>query len=237
MVSGSRRHADSNAERQLAAFLDRNFYRELEKTNVGMVCQRQHDSIIQRQGIDVIIEHNGQTLFIDEKASLYYSNAMINTFAFEVDSIQTNDGDIYEGWLLDERLSTTYYLLIWTNIRCDYDKSKNIWVRREIGHLSTKDFSVVEVFLISRAKLINFLYGEGWTKETIRQKSAEIRQKGKGGRINIDNDNMYFFYSDNLAEKPVNLIIKKHKLKKIADRIYLISQAGTAVVKGKGAAA
>ena len=78
----SNRNIDMKAEKQLASFLDEHFYSRLhDKNGISVKFDRKKDKTSQLQGIDVELNADGKTFIIDEKASFYYSNAMIPTFA------------------------------------------------------------------------------------------------------------------------------------------------------------
>ena len=99
----SYRKQDTKAEQQLAAFMDKYFYNKLDTT-----YKRVTDPEMQLKGVDVII--GSDSVKIDEKASLYYSNVMIPTFVFELDFMSGNVS--HTGWYLNESLVTDYYMLI-----------------------------------------------------------------------------------------------------------------------------
>lgn len=79
------RDQDMRAEQQLGEFMDTYFYSRL-RSKIGRPLNfiRTSDKERQISGIDVCIESEGKKILIDEKASVYYSNAMIPTFAFEL---------------------------------------------------------------------------------------------------------------------------------------------------------
>ena len=45
-------------------------------------------------------------------------------------------------------------------------------------------------------------------------------------------DGVRIMFSGQLAEKPINLIIRKEKLRSLAKRVYLVSADGFASIKG-----
>jgi hypothetical protein len=53
----------------------------------------------------------------------------------------------------------------------------------------------------------------GWSEERIEAKADEIRKKDENGKIMIDGINsFYFYYTKNLAELPINIVIRKSVL-------------------------
>lgn len=113
------RNQDMKAEQRLGEFMDTYFYSKLETDNKGILkCERIIDKELQMNGIDVCIETINGKIFLDEKAAIYYSNAMIPTFAFEINSIQTGHIEPVQGWFINDELQTQYYMLIWPNVKC-----------------------------------------------------------------------------------------------------------------------
>lgn len=113
------RNQDMRAEQRLGEFMDAYFYSKLKSKNGAPISFiRMSDRDSQLKGIDVCIETDGRKMLIDEKASVYYSNAMIPTFAFELDSIQRGHTEPVQGWFINDELMTEYYMLIWPNVKC-----------------------------------------------------------------------------------------------------------------------
>ena len=98
------RKQDMKLETELGSFLDEYLYPDiLKQYKAYSKFIRIKDRQQQLQGIDVIIENgNKSTINIDEKASVYYSNAMIPTFAFEINSYQRDGNEPVIGWLLND---------------------------------------------------------------------------------------------------------------------------------------
>lgn len=75
------RDKDTKAEQELAKFMDQFFYSKLRDKNKRPVnCRRVYDKTTQMKGIDIEMMVEDRTYYIDEKASLYYSNVMLPTF-------------------------------------------------------------------------------------------------------------------------------------------------------------
>lgn len=155
---------------------------------------------------------------------------MIPTFAFEIESLQSNNGQPVEGWLLNDSLKTTHYILIWPNVKCEYD-GNGTCVRKTLGNLKKSDFTVIEALLINKKSIIRYLNGHGWDKEKLASFAQDIKQQGLEGKVNSDNKNFYFYYSKAIAEQPINVVIKKEILFNLAQRAYLVSADGMANIK------
>lgn len=217
------------AEQELAKFMDRSFYSKLPKKDGSPICfQRCNSYEMQLKGVDVCIDIGGEKYKIDEKASLYYSNIMIPTFAFEVDSIQKNSKKPVLGWFLNENLETEYYMLIWPNVKCN---QKNGWKRKAIRELKADDFTIVEAMLIKKERILDYLKRFGWDKEKILRKAEKLREEKASGKYAIPGTSDFYFYaSDKIAEYPVNIVINKKILRCLAAQSYFISSENCAII-------
>lgn len=218
------------AEQMLAYFMDHNFYSKLRGKDGHMIrFERFNDRENQLKGIDVKIEVEDRILLIDEKASFYYSNAMIPTFAFEIDSIQKNR--LIKGWFVNDELKTEYYMLIWPNVKC-HKEGKN-WIRKDLSDIQERDFTIIEAMLVEKKKLLNEIEKHGFTTNRLLTYAQEIRKRVNNGNEKEEqrlDDDIRIVYSGFLNEKPVNAVIKKSLLKSIASAVYLISEDGYAQI-------
>ena len=92
------------------------------------------------KGIDVIYKD----FLIDEKCALDYINKPLSTFAFELSSVNKN-GERYDGWLVNKNLVTTHYLLCYID-SCRVDENPLM-----------EDIQVMEVILVEKSKIIDFI--------------------------------------------------------------------------------
>ncbi len=186
--------SDLNTEHILTEYLD-DLYVEL-----GFDVKRISNQEYQNKGIDVIIKHNGNSYFIDEKAQLHYLNKKLPTFAFELSYLK---GKILKkGWLLDEKKETNYYFLI-TNIKLNnYKKVLE----------SKDDIKSLQITSVNRLKLIKLLGRKGLDSENLEYLTYSIREdKAYGKHIincmdNKDEGNIHF--TEALSEQPINLVLK-----------------------------
>lgn len=228
----SNRNIDMRAENQLAEFLDNNFYSRLHDRNGNIVIfDRKKDKESQLQGVDIELIADGKTFVIDEKASIYYSNAMIPTFAFEIDSMQKGHSAPVEGWLVNDKLRTKFYLLIWPNIKCEQKNGQ--WVRKDLDDINMSDFTILEAMLIEKQRLLIEIEKHGCSKTHLNEYAKSLRQlmnnRNESKYETIDDD-IKIMYSGKLAEKPINVVIRKSLLKSIASATYLISEDGYAQI-------
>lgn len=232
-MTESLRQQDMHAENSLAEFMDSYLYSRMTSTDGSpFKFTRMHDKEQQMKGVDVCIETGGKKILIDEKSSLYYSNAMIPTFAFELDSIQRGHRNPVEGWFINDALMTEYYMLIWPNVKCE--NKDNTWIRKDIGVLRKDDFTIVEAMLIPKIELRQKIEQIGYGKDRLVEYAKRLRQLYAGSNEQKEekiSDEIKIMYSGRLAEKPVNLVIRKELLKESARKIYLISQDGYATIK------
>ena len=217
------------AEQALAKFMDRAFYSKLhDKDGNSIQFHRIVDYNLQKKGVDVCVEVQGRRFLIDEKATFYYSNLMIPTFAFEIESIQKNSEQPVEGWLLNDKLATDYYMLIWPNIKCKKQKNNNAWIRVDMDELQEDDFTIIEAMLIKKQRIIEYLNSFDWHKSRILDYAKRLRRLNDMATNNIKEkipgiSEFYFYLSKNLAEQPVNIVIRKDRLCELADANYFIS--------------
>ncbi len=232
-LAESFRNQDMHAEHMLADFMDEYLYSKLT-THDGrpLVFERMTDKESQLKGVDISIENGNKKINIDEKASIYYSNLMIPTFAFELASIQRGYDEPLIGWFLNDELDSKYYMLIWPNIKCIHNKGQ--WIRQQIGYIHKDDFTIVESMLILKEDLRRFLETNGYDKDRLLAYAKDLRERC----TKIDDryeeelfDGVKIFFSGKLAERPINVVIRKEILYTLAKRVYLISADGFANIK------
>lgn len=242
-MAGSNRKLDMASEAQLADFMDAYFYKKSEakrkNTPDWVSYKRIYDETLQKQGVDVIATTARGRFCIDEKAAIYYSNAMIPTFAFELDSLQGDDNDVLtDGWFVNDDLKTQYYMLIWSNVKCkkvkDKDNDKSvIWVRADVQHILKHDFTILEAMLISKVRLRKALEDNfHLDKVRLLKYAHELRDpKDKTGNIIYLNNSVKVQFSDQLKEQPVNAVVQKNFLKQYAQAMYYIGEDGFARIQ------
>jgi len=233
-MAESFRNIDTKAEKCLAEFMDSNFYSKLHsKSGNPISFERKVDKYSQLNGVDVEIVVDEKRMYIDEKAAFYYSNAMIPTFAFEIDSIQKGHDNPVVGWFINDKLQTDYYMLIWPNVKCD--RIGKQCVMKDLKKLKKSDFTIIEAMLINKKSLLNAVYSQGLDSERLIEYAKRIRKlkRGASETYTEEFDNyIKIMYSGSIAEQPINAVIRKELLKQVATGIYLISEDGYAVVKG-----
>lgn len=198
------RYRDSQVEKEISLFLDEKFYPE-----IGAEIVRHSDVETQMQGIDVSLSYKRlHDASVDEKALSHYINKNIPTFAFELSFL--NRGRTIEGWFLDENKKTEYYLLIWIWAKKDWDIKKD-------------DITNLELYLIPRQGICEYLMQQGYDSARLREKAQQIRVNNIDGAIDKSYDkDYYFFFSKKLVEEPVNVIIRKPVLARLAYERFIL---------------
>lgn len=196
---------DMRAEQELAKYLDRNLYPNIN----GAEWMRNNDVTKQLRGVDGYLTINGEQYVVDEKATLYYINRNLPTFAFEINSYQR--GCLTDGWLYASKYDTTHYMLIYPNASTSY-----------LGNIQSTDFCNTTCTLVERQAIINYLASNGFTKERIEQDAEILRRNRNYGKRLINNVNgFYYFLSDptKYSEEPFNVIIRRYVLEQLSEQI------------------
>lgn len=191
---------------------------------MDVIFKRIDDKNEQLAGIDVKLYGNidgaHHVINIDEKAQIYYMNKSMNSFVFEIDSYQK--GILREGWFFNDELKTTHYLLLWP--KSDIDK-------KEINKI--EDFKSCECYLIPKIRIKDYFESKGFNKEDFENKAKQIRiddsiiddkdDKNRKYWYYISKDREFWItYSYGLEEMPINIVVKKDVLKKIASLIISV---------------
>lgn len=176
----------------------------------------------QSAGEDMVLHmEDGSTVAIDEKSALYYPNPRktIDTFAFELKTNINAHGN-NQGWLFGKNYTNTdYYLINW--ITLPDDAKEEVWWQKDIGIIS------IESMLLNKKRIQDFVRGvfsyevdlfgkydePDYLEEfmnTIDGSSYSFKEfyKGKGIRL---------MQNLKLPEQPINIVIDKEYLKKIAE--------------------
>lgn len=191
------RKRDMAVEREIAAYLDEKLYsQEIFSSHTRTNGQEEQFS-----GSDIILTiptKNLNNIIVDEKAQSQYMVNPLPTFSLEL-SFMNRANEWQEGWFWSEKHKTQYYLFCWP--RTSEEKKWN----------ATKDDILeLEYALVSREKLQQYFISQGLTKENLQKKDAEIRKSNQYGAHDKTKDKDYwFFFSTNLAEKPINIILRK----------------------------
>lgn len=149
----TRRTKDEKDEKIVAQYLDKYFY-----PNWTMTSTRCTDKEMQCEGLDItVVNSNGETITIDEKAATRWIGRSLSTFSHEISSIDTA-GREYDGWLLDFTSRSEYLLEIWidnakdtklndyadiTDATIALVPKKNIWNYLKKNQISSRELKAV----------------------------------------------------------------------------------------------
>lgn len=192
------RREDEKCANIVSKFLEKHFYCDVEK------YERVEDRERQLNGIDVIFIWGGKQYVCDEKAAIRYVNKKLQTFAFELSFLGKSDR-LIDGWLISEGKLNNSFLCIWID-KADYDILEDI-----------DDIKEMEIALIDKQKLIDYLKSLGWDIKKLHIKADRMRKDVKEPQGDIEINGCRFVCSRKLAEKPVNVLVSREKLKEIAD--------------------
>lgn len=205
----SNRKNDTKQEKVLNDYLFKNYFKPLNPTS-----QLVFDKDLQIAGVDVeITTKNGVKKYIDIKAqsSKKYVNNPKPTYILELSSLNRH-GDDFVGWFLNEELITDYYTFVWI------PKAK---VNEKLEIVSPDDIEEVEVMTVNKSALKKYILSILGDRN-IQDIVAQMR-KNELTRLPLTNG-IHFSHTPTLFEKPVNLVVKKHILKKFAINHYYIKQ-------------
>ena len=197
MAYNTFRSKDMEAERELAKFLDKHLYTK----EIFTRSNRTDNAFTQIDGSDIVISIPSlgiKDAIVDEKASIYYINKDLRTFVLEI-SFLNRGYQIQEGWFVNDHLSTQYYLMQWIKANV-----ADPWQVKE-GNITE-----IECVLVSKKKLKDYFEREGYDKTRLIQLSQQMRASQQ--KMLAPSGKPYrFFFTQNLAEKPVNILLNKEE--------------------------
>lgn len=159
---------------------------------------------------------------------------VISTFSFEI-SGNVSSGQI--GWLINPNVQTEYYLLVYHQIK---DESFSYTVNKQ--RMTTDNILYTKAILLKKEKLLKKIYKELHEKEfdkiveEIRDKTVDkksisrfvidsdgnIRQKERCDKEN----KMWLTVSNQLKERPINIIVRREVLEEISEKIWEVDGNG-----------
>ena len=203
----SNRIEDSRLEKIVNEFLDKYFFQnpKYNVTDVEWITDKEQ----QLKGIDVIfsLKDKGlEKIKVDIKAAVKYTHRYLSTYALECSSLDRN-GKEKEGWLTDSKKETEYYLLAYPRGPKYYTDIQTI-----------DDIDTIEFYLVERKKIQEFLAQNNFDNEKIAEIVKEMREEYKEGNGLAKNPpvgNFFFYLTGTLAEKPINVVIKRYVYKEL----------------------
>ena len=178
------------------------------------------DAERQLQGIDIIVRDNGcdENHDVKAQASSKYINKPVPTFVQEL-LFTAKDKKEHIGWFLQD-LATDTYVCAWIHAA----------KTNERGLLDTPDDILdMEVMFVDKTPLKEYIESKGYTSELLLQRARHLRKIGLYRQDSVipgqNDDEMWLSYSADLAEKPVNLVIKKRVLKRFSTRHIRVTKS------------
>lgn len=191
---------DINGERIVHEFLENNFYAKVLNYHE---CNNKSEQL---KGVDTVFSFNDKEYKCDEKCALDYVNKRkgyyLNTFCLELSFLNRRD-NVMEGWLTNESLETNSYLFVWL------DKAKKDIIE------NIDDIEEVEIALVRKEDIFDYLNKIGWNRETLRIKDKRIREENDRSFGDMRRNGCKFSYAEYLPEKPINLLLTREIYKSL----------------------
>lgn len=212
MAYNTFRSKDMAAERELAMFLDKYLYTK----DIFSRSVRTDNVSSQINGSDIVLTIPSlgiKDAVVDEKASIYYINKDLRTFVLEVSFLNRNLL-CSDGWFVNDSLSTEYYLMQW--IEADV---VDPWQVKE------DNITKIECVLVNKAKLKAYFVSEGYPKERLLRMAQEMRASNQT-MIAPSGKPYRFYFTQKLAEKPVNILLNKEEYIRLSEFHYFVIPNG-----------
>lgn len=201
----ARRQQDEERTRIIEAFMDNVYARN--RYNI----ERVNDAELQKKGVDIIHTKNGASRNVDEKYAITYFNKDLRTFSFELYSRNNIDCN---GWFISDNVITDDYAILWfkaddefTTVTeydlCIIPKQSIMKLARKAGYYD----GIVEDFLYYWEN------GQYLTPDTNYYELGEDKGYRRYLRLKFG---CKLVQSAGLHEQPINIVIPKDELIKLA---------------------
>lgn len=199
------RLSDEHKESVIAQFLDLHLYPKLKSVKTQRIIEK----TLQVQGVDITMLCKDILKYIDEKAATdnKYLDGSLQRFCVEITTLNRK-GELMEGWFANMTLLTTHYLFVWI---------------REVkdGKLTcVDDIKKIEVCLVPKSKIYEYVIKKGWTRERLLEKAHNIRYNGDR---EFFEDGLKFYFAEHKDEKPIGATIPINVHKRLADFHYTVT--------------
>lgn len=201
--------------------IDFEVFRELNKQHAGSDT--------------VLILKSGKKIVVDEKAAIHYAKTNLKekampTFAFEVSYMY--NGQLKEGWLTNPKYNETQrYLLCWLWVQAGTNKSRLKYddivqieamifektdIQEYIINIVTADTDIVKFHTVASDKRVSL-------EEKILQKALDKIDEPVGKETY---PKWYLTGRNILSEQPLNILLYKNQLEKLAKSHWLVTRKG-----------
>ena len=200
-----RRKRDNERVALLEKFMDEVYAKE------GYEIQRVTETSLQKKGVDFIHMEGSEKHRVDEKYAINYYNKDLFTFSFEVYSKNNANCD---GWFVSENMITDDYAILWFRANEDFS-----------------EITKYDLCVVPKKAIWDLVYDAGFDDELVHDflrywdyihilrpdDNYYERGEGKGLRRYYDLDyGIKLCQSVGFSEQPINLIIPKEELVRIA---------------------
>lgn len=190
----------------------------------------------QHAGSDtVLILKSGKKIVVYEKAAIHYAKTNLKekampTFAFEVSYMY--NGQLKEGWLTNPKYNETQrYLLCWLWVQAGTNKSRLKYddivqieamifektdIQEYIINIVTADTDIVKFHTVASDKRVSL-------EEKILQKALDKIDEPVGKETY---PKWYLTGRNILSEQPLNILLYKNQLEKLAKSHWLVTRKG-----------
>lgn len=190
----------------------------------------------QHAGSDTVLTlKSGKKIVVDEKAAIHYAKNNLKekampTFAFEVSYMY--NGQLKEGWLTNPKYNATQrYLLCWLWVQAGTNKSRLKYddivqieaiifektdIQEYIINIVTADTDIVKFHIVASAKRVSL-------EEKILQKALDKIDEPVGEE---PYPKWYLTGRNILSEQPLNILLYKNQLEKLAKSHWLVTRKG-----------
>ena len=98
------------------------------------------------------------------------------------------------------------------------------WIKADVDNpwtVKENNITEIECVLVSKAKLKAYFEEEGYTKEKLIQIAKEMRDLNMPNKY-VNGKPYHFYYSNRLAEKPVNIVLNKSEYIRLSEFHFFI---------------
>lgn len=209
---------DLRVSEEVGKFLDMYLYPRLEGFGIHK-AERVTDLGRQYAGVDVIAQNrNREEYRIDEKAQTDYINLDLPTNAFEIEFLDKVNHRPKVGWLCDDTLETTHYLLVWLHA-----------VNGDPRTLRWEQITGAYCILISKEVIARELDNRGLSVAEMQAAARRYRRAddGENRKDRICPGIFYYFTcSGKKAESPFQVLITKRLLSQWAELCVTVTPDG-----------
>ena len=169
----------------------------------------------QCKGSDYILsdyEGKYRNLIVDEKAAYTYVNIPLKTFALET-LFKNRLGEMVDGWFIKVDNITEAYAFVWpTEANVPKKPNSDFW---DYTKLSIDNILELEIVLVLKKNIVEYLDSIGLTTDRIREISREMYESGTTRRI-VNGIKFTYGTRRNDRETPVNLLFPRPMLREMA---------------------